>query len=93
MVHTLHILASVLFLSETGWLWTSVVPLIYCTLAQLKRLFVLQARAVPCGTEHQSPFALLTLSGKQEPAYSDWSRGKYEELKFLVHYSLYHETE
>jgi len=56
---------SVLFLSETGWLWTAVMPLIYCTLAKLKRLRELQARAVPLGIEHQSTFALLTLSGKQ----------------------------
>ena len=85
MTQTLHMLAKVLFLSETGWFWTSVMPLIHCTLAQLKMLLGLQALAVPCGTEHQSPFTLLTLSGKQEPAHSHWSRGKYAELKFLVH--------
>lgn len=44
-----------------------------------------QARTVPCCTEHQSTSALLTLSGEQEPTLSDWSRGKYADLKFLVH--------
>jgi hypothetical protein len=85
MAQTLHMLTSVLLLSDTGWLWTGAIPLIHCTLAQLKRVLGLQARAVPYGTEHQSPFALLTLRGKQEPTRSDWSRGKYAALKFLVH--------
>jgi len=86
MASTLRMLASVLFLSETGWLWTGVKPLIYCTLAQLKGLLGLQARAVPRGIEHQSTFALLTLSGKQGGLLIQIGVvGNMQSWKFLVH--------